>query len=737
MLELLRTPPQPSFDDTWYRVGPTRPRLSVHARVIRQAFGDDTVYIVEEPASGAYYRLTEAAYFFLGMLEGARTVDDAWQACAAQLGDGAPTQRECVELLARLQLFGVLAGDQPIAPDMVPLRQREQAAKRRQRRLGRGVSFTIPLLNPEPVLARAAHLIQPLFSRWGLAIYLCVLGAGIVAIARNAGEIGSQLNGVLDPANLLVLSGVFVLLRAWHELGHAAACKAMGGRCTEIGLILFAFVLPFPYCDASSAWRFPEIWRRVVVGLGGVLFETFIAGLAAVVWASTLDQPGSLLRAISFNIILISGVATVLFNLNPLLRYDGYYVLSDLLGVANMWQRSRELWQFLVERVAFGVRSVRAPFVRSRAEAWLLLVFGALSLPYRVFITVTILVLIASEYLSLGIALAVILGVMWLAWPLAKLVWYLGTAPKLMNRRPRACAISLAVLGIPLLALGLIPAPAGAIATGTLEPETQDPVRTPEDGFIAELLAKPDEFVRRDQPLLRLHNIDIESEHERAQAARRRAQIEADAYLVRPGAERAEADIALRLAEDAERRARQRFESLIIRAPGDGRFLDRFPTPSGLTSGLGAFVSKGTLLGSVASTDRFVVRASLSDSDHAFVFRRALKDDGAAGEVGAAVRFRGAAGDVVPARVVRVQPAGSRQVAAPSLRAESGGDVVMDPTDREAARTLVPQFVVEVRPERGPGVVGLRARVRLGAPDEPLLSQWWRLARQYLGDRLR
>src|SRR4051812_6260349 len=149
MLKLLREEANTSFSDLWYRLGPTRPSLSPHAQVTRQRFGGQSAHIVEDPASGQYYRVSDSAYFFISLLDGRRTVDQAWQACNAQLGDHAPTQRECVDLLSRLQLFGLLFGAPPLPPDMIDLRRREAASRRIQRRTGRGVSMTIPLVNPE------------------------------------------------------------------------------------------------------------------------------------------------------------------------------------------------------------------------------------------------------------------------------------------------------------------------------------------------------------------------------------------------------------------------------------------------------------------------------------------------------------------------------------------------------------------------------------------------------------
>src|ERR1051325_3078025 len=335
MLKLLREDVSSSFSDLWYRLGPTRPRLSPHATVVRQKFGGETAYVVEDPASGNYYRLSESAYFFIGLLDGRRTVDHAWEACNTQLGDDAPTQRECVELLSRLQLYGCLSGDLPLSPDMVELRRKEAESRRVQRRTGRGVSMTIPLVNPEPWLERSRHLLRGIFSVGGGAACLLVVGFALYRVLTRRDVLADGLNGMLDPSNLVWVGIVFVLLRAWHELGHACACKAMGARCTEIGLMLIALVLPFPYCDTSAAWRLPEVWKRVIVSAGGMIFETFVAALAAIAWSYMGKDDSGLVRSILYNTMLVSGVTTLVFNLNPLLRYDGYYMLANTPAPAH------------------------------------------------------------------------------------------------------------------------------------------------------------------------------------------------------------------------------------------------------------------------------------------------------------------------------------------------------------------------------------------------------------------
>ena len=733
---MLREETTSSFSDLWYRIGATRPRLGAHAQVTRQRFGPHMAYIVEDPAAAQFYRLSEPAYFFVGLLDGQRTVDDAWDACNAQLGDDAPTQKECVDLLARLQRYGLLEGDLPLAPDMVLLRYQQVARAKFDRRASKFFALTIPLLNPEPFLRLIEPALRVVFSWVGVVVWLLSIGAGLYSVVRQRAEIGSQLNGLLDPANLPLLTLVFLLLRAWHEFGHAAACKAMGGRCTRVGILLLLLVLPLPFCDASSAWRFPEIWRRVLVSAAGMLFEMFVAGIAAVIWANS--EPGDI-RTIAYSIMVLASVTTLVFNANPLLRYDGYYILSDITGTPNLAQRSRDLWRFLLERYAFGVRGLKPPAVRSSAQAWMLGVYGVLSLPYRIFVLATLLLVIAPLYITLGIILASIAFAAWVIWPICKGLGYLAGDPRLIGRRGRAVGVTTAALAALVLLVGVVPLPAAGYASGTVEPLDRAPVRPGEAGFVEEILVRSGDRVTAGQPLLRLRNTEITQALAQAESMLVRARVSRDSAATRGPAERDVAERAIEKAQAELDRARQRAAALTVLAPIDGRVQPATGTDEFLQKLVGRFVTKGGLIGHVANTDRPVVRALVSDLDQAYVFRNTsgTTSNPSIADVHASFRVKGRAGHRFEARILRVAPAGSRTLSTGSLSTSAGGDILIDPTDPDHRRTLQSLFQVEVEPT-DPGVplfMGQRAKVRLGIAAEPLVTQLWRRAQQYINLR--
>lgn len=712
-----------TFSDVWYRVAEQRPRVSVHARFVRQRHGPSVSYVIDDPAGGHFYRLTESARFFLGLLDGRRTVDQAWEACLAQLGDDAPTQRECLELLAQMQLFGLIVGDQPIAPDMVPERLARFRKQRLRQRTGNWMFYNVPLVNPEPVLRALEPYLRVVWGRLGLAVWLGLVLAALAVVVAHRDRLGSSLNGILDPGNLVWLGVLFMAIRAVHELGHAMACKAMGGRCTEIGVMLIGLLLPLPYCDASSSWKFPETWRRVVVGMGGMLIEIFFASIAVFVWA--FGEAG-LARTLAFNTMVISGVSTIVFNANPLLRYDGYYILCDLAGSPNLAQRARQAWLFLIQRKVFGVPTIRPPYIRDRGELRLMLVYHAMAVPYRLTVTVSILVLIWTKYLSLGLVLAVFFGVLWLVMPPVKGAWYLLTAPALMGRRMRAIGLTSAVV-VPVVALVLfVPLPHSTTLPGVVERPGLEMVRVESAGYVSEVLVPPGTRVEAGEALMVLTNPSLEADARAAEARTAYARATLDDAVSRGAASQriAEAQLERALTEAAEYARRAR--ALTLRAENAGEFVTAAGAGMDVFNLKDRFLERGSIVGVVIPVGGAVVRAAIPDAKAGAVLPVVSREGARAG-----VRLRGAGASPVGGVVERVWPAGSRQLEAMQFSAVTGGEFLTEPG--EGDMTLETFTLIDVRPERDEGLLpGRRARVRVQLEASTLYSRINTRVRQFL-----
>ncbi len=718
-----------TFSDLWYRVASTTPALSPHANITRQHFGPRVAFIIEDPAGSQYYRMSESAYLFVGLLDGTRTIDEAWNTCNAKLGDEAPTQRECIEVLSKLQLYGLLRGETALAADMVEHRGKQLEELRLKRRTGQWLFYSIPLFNPDPLLERFKGLLAIIFSRWMFMAWALLVFTALIMVARNWRDLGSQFNQILDPTYLPILGITFLALRIIHELGHAAACKALGGRSTEIGVILILLILPLPYCDATSAWRFPQIWKRVLVSAAGILAESFIAAIAAITWA--LTEEGTVLHALCYTIMLISGVATLLFNLNPLLRYDGYYILSDVTGTPNLAQRSREIWSYIFERRLFGVRSAKPPAVRSRGELTLLTTYGALSAPYRILIFVSILAIVLTTYAQLGLVLALIAGVAWVVRPVAKLISYLLASPRLIGRRARAIGIVTTAVAAVVLLFGVIPMPAGGYAPATVEPLAFHPVRAGETGFVVDVLAREGQRVAKGDPIIVLRDTAIDAELRIAEARLKQAHIERDDAATNDPEREAIANLLVQQRTVELHRAQERAAALTIRSPGDG-VLALLGGAHSLRNMHGRHITKGDLIAAVLSNEDLIIRALVPEKQHALLLSRR------ADEAPAHYRLWGTAGSLHDATIVRTGAIATHDLSSRALSTAAGGPIVIDPNDPEGRRALEPHVTIDLEPAQPEPTLraGQRARVRFSLKPEPLLTQSWRRVRQWFRGNL-
>jgi len=328
----------------------------------RQRFRGRDWWIVEDPATNQYFRMNRPAYRFVGLLDGRRSVGEVWTLCAQTLDVEAPTQGEAIALLGQLYAANLLSTEGgTLSGDAEALFRRygRRRTLETQSRLASFLSLRIPLFDPDRLLGALAGALGWVFSVWGLVIWAAMVAMGVAALAGRWEELARASSRAMSGENLPWLYGAFVVAKVVHELAHGVACKVFGsregagGEVHAMGVMLLV-LLPAPYVDATSAWGLRSKWRRITVGGAGMLAEVALAAAAAMVWTRAAE--GSVVAAVAANVIFIAGVSTVLFNANPLLRYDGYYMLSDWLEAPNLQQRSREFIKGVVKRRVWGVR---------------------------------------------------------------------------------------------------------------------------------------------------------------------------------------------------------------------------------------------------------------------------------------------------------------------------------------------------------------------------------------------
>ena len=699
-----------SLTGQWFRVAKLTPRLRAHAQVHRHVARGQIWYVLQDHQTGRFFRISAAANLMLCLMNGQRTVEEIWRRVSDKLGATRPTQEETVRLMIQLHQSDLLWTGLP--PDMAEVGRRADTfeSKRRRGWFTSPMAMRFPLIDPDKFLTATLPLLRPLFTRAGFAAWLALVLSGLVLAVLNWSEITANVSDrVFTTYNVLMLTLLYPASKLLHELGHGYIAKANVGEVHEAGIMLLV-LLPVPYVDASSSSAFADGWRRMLVAGGGIVVELALAALAMIAW---VHLPPGLWRAAAFNLMLLCSVSTLLFNGNPLLRFDGYYILSDLLQIHNLDQRSRRFLLYLIQRYGFGLTRVESP-LRTQSEAKWLAGYGIVSFIYRIAIMLGIGVLVSQRYFVIGVILAIVSLFQMLVLPVLRGLHYVAKDPGLRDQRRRAIWVLAGVVASLAVLLLAIPVPYAQVAEGVVWVPEEAVLHAGADGFFADLLAGADAPVKAGQPLILLRDPIAQTQVEvyRAQAAVAEDQFN-QVNLIDRGQARLAQEQLIR-ASAALERAEERARDLVMRAPRAGQFV--VPDASRLP---GSFVHKGDVLGYVIGGDDVAVRAVVQQSEIDLVRHRAAA---------VALRFTEAAGRTVPATLMRETPSALDAPPAPALAPEGGGPMLLDPTSKTHERPLDRWYELVVRPTTGAPLerIGSHAFVRFDLGAEPIA---WRIVR--------
>jgi putative peptide zinc metalloprotease protein len=709
-----------TFSESWYRVASQRICLRPGIVARRQNYRGERWIVLENPFSNQFFRLRPEAYEFVARLRPDRTVEQVWQECLARFPDSAPGQEAVIQLLSQLYFSNLLQYD--TAVDAAQLFERYK--KRRQREVGSrwlNIMFMrFPLFDPDRFLVRTLPYVGKLISVFGALLWLVVVGFGVKVVAENSGGLWDETQSVLSPGNLPLLYLSLIVVKTLHEFGHAFFCRKWGGEVHVMGVMLMIFT-PIPYVDATSSWGFRSKWRRAMVGSAGMIVEIFLAAIAAMVWANT--GPGAA-HSIAHNIMFVASVSTLVFNLNPLLRFDGYYILSDLIEVPNLHQRSTQQLRHLFERYVFGVKRSESPAL-TNGGAFGYATFGLLSGAYRFVVFGGILLAIADEFLIIGLIMAVICLISWITVPIIRLIRYLASAPRLERVRKRAVLATVAIIAGVFVLLQLIPFPNHFRAPGVVRATERTEMSSEVAGELDVVHVKPGTPVVAGQPLLGFKNRELELEL--AEAEGRAAEIEVR-LLKAMKDESADLKPLMKSREAiAERVAKLKadVQSLTVRARHNGVWV-----APGIQEFRGRWMPRGSNLGLLVNPASFEFVATVLQEDANSVFAKPIS--------GAEVRLMSGVGTALEVGEVRVIPGEQRQLPSPALGWRGGGDVPVEMNDERGSKAAEPYFKVIAKLPANAGTPlfdGVSGRMRFDLGTEPLLTGWYRSLKQLLQKR--
>ena len=705
------------FSPSWYRVADLKPRLRQHAELHRHDYRGKVWFILQDHAGGRSHRFTPAAYRFIGLMDGELTVQQLWDDLNEQEGDEAPTQDEVIRLLGQLHAADVLICD--VTPDSRELLRRYRRSERMKwkQRIWTPLAVRFPLLDPDRFLTRTLPFVRFIFTKYGAWIWLLTVGTGAVLAAANWSALTENIvDRTLAPQNLVLLWLVYPFVKTVHELFHGYATKVSGGEVHEIGIMLLVLV-PVPYVDASAAWGFRDKRRRILVGAIGIMAELFMGAIALFVWLAV--EPGAV-HAVAYNVMLISGVSTLLFNGNPLLRFDGYYVLVDSVEIPNLGNRSNQYLGYLVQRYLFDSKDAVSPADSKGERNWFLF-YGIAAFIYRIFILSVIVLYIGSRFFAVGVVLAIWAIITQAIIPIGKSIKFLTSSPRLRKNRRHAISVSLRLAAVLLLILFVLPIPLWTGTQGVVWPPEQSQLRAGVDGFVEEvlvadgtpveegdaLIVASDPFLEARLGLLESHEREIKLQLTQAQTI---GQVEVS--ILREELAAATGDLE---------RAREQVEALVTRSPRAGIFTA--PRQQDLP---GRYVRQGQILAYVVnSSDHLTVRAVVPQGNIGLLRERIRRIN---------VLQSGWDGESYEATLRRAVPGGTQRLPTAALGSAGGGSFAVDPRDSSGTQTLerVFEFEVVLPDEARTEFLGNRVYVRFDHGYEPVGMQIYRSLRQLL-----
>lgn len=479
------------------------PKVRDDLRITVQTYAGETCYVIEDAISSKFFRLGLAEYTLVSLLDGKTTIAEAMGRTASITGADALSERETGTLCKWLLDSGLATTTQSRGA----ARLSESMGKDAQRKLAgkaNPIMQKVPLFNPMPLLKPIDWISRSVFTKLGALVWTAVVAYGGFKLWANWDTFTNASSNLLSSDNWLWLLVTWVGLKLIHELSHAMACRRFGGNVREAGIVFIVFA-PMPYVDVTSSWRMDSKWKRILIAAAGMYAEVFLAAIAAIVWAGTFDP---LIQQHCVNIIVTATLVTLMFNANPLMRFDGYYMLTDVTEMPNLATHGRQWMSYFMRRYFMGIKVACPQW--PEGKHWAVVSYALAAFLWRILITVSIALSAEVLFHGAGVVLAVISIGMWLAMPAYKSI--VALRDNNQASYPRMAAIT-GTIALCLFSLwAFVPWYSQASVPIVVDYHPTQEIRCGVSGFLAQCHVKIGDKVQEGDVLATLTNREMELE---------------------------------------------------------------------------------------------------------------------------------------------------------------------------------------------------------------------------------
>src|SRR5438552_7675915 len=430
-----------------------RLRVRPDLNIAPQRYEGRTYYVVKDPVSLRYYRFKEQEHFLIRLMDGTHNLDDAQKAFETRFRPDRLTLEDLEQFGQQLLTAGLAQNESPQAGKQLYDRRKKRRRSEWMQTLTNILYIKIPLFDPERLLVHMLPYMRWIFSLTFAAVSVAVMLGACLLVLTHFQTFQERLPAYHEFFSFKTVAYLWAALgivKVIHEFGHGLSCKTFGGEVHEMGLLFLCFS-PCMYCNVSDAWTLPSKWKRIIISFAGIYVELMIAAIATFVWWNSPGHP--FVNNLSLSLMIVCSVSTVVFNGNPLMRYDGYYVLADWLEIPNLRDKSNRYLQRIVMDHCLGIEVQPEPYMELGRRI-LFVSYAIISYVYRWVITFSILYFM-SQFLKpykLGVVsgmLAFAAAGSMIGWPLYRLGKNLhkrGRLPDMKSGRVTLSAIGLGIL---------------------------------------------------------------------------------------------------------------------------------------------------------------------------------------------------------------------------------------------------------------------------------------------------
>lgn len=597
----------PSIESSNRRPIALRKRDDLTAR--KHIYQGEVYWIIKEPVGLNYYRFPHDSYFVLQQLNGRQSLEEIEAAYNEEFSPRKLTIEKLQSFIGSLHKSGLVQAAAPGQGTELLKRRRTTRRKKLLSSFGNVLALRFRGIDPDRILNALIPWTGWLFTRQALIVVLLAAAAALMSIFANWDLFMSRLptfNQFFDPVSWGFLAVVLAVVKILHEFGHGLSCKRFGGECHEMGFMMLVLT-PCLYCNVSDSWTLPNKWHRAAIGAAGIYIELILATIATFFWWNT-EQ--GLVNQLCLQMMTVCSVSTILFNGNPLLRFDGYYILSDIMEIPNLQQKSSAALTDLLKKKVLGFEKTHTPMMPTRNKP-MFAAYAIASIIYRWVIVIVILTFLNRVFEPWGLqVIGQMIAVMAIgtmagmpAYKLYKFLKNPGMRYQIRMRRTLTVGGGIAAF---VFAGMIIPFPYYVHTEFTVRCRDSSNVYVLTPGEVKQVFVSPSQSVEKGDPIIQLENLPAQGQLDGIESSLREKEAEVALLKVRSLQGDLSAMNRLAMAESEINSLRElrfktqtRIDRLILRAPASGTVLPviegtqpRQPNASPLSLPLAVFESK-------------------------------------------------------------------------------------------------------------------------------------------------